>query len=88
MRNWQDVLTASRGTFAVNDSTEVTIQYYGLRIDMDGVIVLTQGATNVTQDYVSDPTEPLVAGTIIIADAGKTFTKFQAVSGKATLIKV
>jgi hypothetical protein len=86
IRNWQDVLTASRGTLAVNDNVEVVTPYVGVRIDDDAVIILKKGNVDVTSSYVTDPTLPVAAGTLIIAKATERFLKFQAVSGKATLI--
>jgi hypothetical protein len=82
------VMTARYGTFTINEATTKEINFYGLHVDADAVIVLKDTSnTDVTDDYVSDPTEPIKAGTLILVDEITIFKEIEVVSGQVTLIK-
>ncbi len=82
------VMSARYGTFTINEATTKTINFIGLHVDADAVISLEGRAeTDITDNYISDTTEAVKAGTLIFADEDDIFTKIEVVSGHVTLIK-
>jgi len=78
---------ARGGTFTVNDTTEVTKNFYGFFVADDSVITsLKVDGIDVKTDYIQTPGTAVVAGQIITCKGGAVFSGITISSGQVSLV--
>jgi len=87
----QDLVSASKGTYDVNDTTPVTDKEF-VGIDVASGTVISElevngVASNVVSDYISTPATAYSKNTLIVARGDDYFSKITlGTAGQATLI--
>lgn len=82
----EDRITANKGTFLVNNTTEKTANFYGVFVLEDTVISsLKVSGTDVKSNYISDATKAIKAGTLITG-TGVLFSGITLTSGSVNLL--
>ena len=78
---------ARGGTFSVNNTSEVTKDFYGFYISADAVIAsLKVGGVDVKADYIQTAANAIPAGEIVSCFADSHFSAITLTSGNVSLV--
>ena len=88
-RTWSEILVPANGVYVVNNTDEYKGTFYAIKVTADAVISeMSIGKEYVDlEDYISDPTGAVKAGTLITPpNSAKPFTSIELASGQVTLV--
>jgi len=88
--NFEDRMSAAKGTYIVNDTTPATVKCDGFLVLEDTVIAnmeVNGVVADVKANYISTPATAIKAGAFVTSHGNDQFTTITLTSGSIILIK-